>query len=154
MLLSRHDIPDDRRNVALDPPSILLMDSGTYTIQEFICKNCEAYLGWKFVRAHDGPERWKEGHYILEMDLVQEQESTEDRFADGQQPSPLGRIDEEDAHAHVPTHRRTPSAPSPPPKGASQGRRSMQALFKRAKAPRRLELDDYEGGGGPFWKPR
>ncbi|KAI0366094.1 hypothetical protein BV20DRAFT_913228, partial [Pilatotrama ljubarskyi] len=54
-------------NIALDPPSILLMDSGAYTIQEFICRSCEAYLGWKFVRAHDGPERWKEGHYILEM---------------------------------------------------------------------------------------
>ncbi|RPD67663.1 hypothetical protein L226DRAFT_447340, partial [Lentinus tigrinus ALCF2SS1-7] len=51
------------QNIALDPPSILLMDSGMYTIQEFICKNCEVYLGWKFVHAHDGPERWKEGHF-------------------------------------------------------------------------------------------
>lgn len=59
-----------RRNVALDPPSILLMDSGAYTIQEFICTACEAYLGWKFARAHDGSERWKEGHYVLELELV------------------------------------------------------------------------------------
>ncbi|KAI0765484.1 hypothetical protein C8Q74DRAFT_1161828, partial [Fomes fomentarius] len=59
----------ETRNVALDPPSILLMDSGAYTIQEFICTSCEAYLGWKFARAHDGSERWKEGHYILELEL-------------------------------------------------------------------------------------
>ncbi|RPD52138.1 hypothetical protein L227DRAFT_537246, partial [Lentinus tigrinus ALCF2SS1-6] len=62
-----YDVPDDRQNIALDPPSILLMDSGMYTIQEFICKNCEVYLGWKFVRAHDGLERCKEGHFILEL---------------------------------------------------------------------------------------
>ncbi|KAI0634667.1 hypothetical protein C8Q77DRAFT_1156077 [Trametes polyzona] len=141
------------KNVTLDPPSILLMDSGAYTIQEFICNSCETYLGWKFVRAHDGPERWKEGHYILELDLVQELEgASEERYSDGQ--SPLGRIDEEEGHVHVvPTHRRTPSAPAPPPKGAQQGRRSMQAVPKR-QVPRRLDLDDYDDGGGPFWKPR
>ena len=46
------------------------MDSGAYTIQEFICQTCEAYLGWRFTRAHDSPERWKEGHFVLEQDLV------------------------------------------------------------------------------------
>ncbi|KAI0747200.1 hypothetical protein C8Q80DRAFT_1106202 [Daedaleopsis nitida] len=61
---------NDIRNVTLDPPSILLMDSGAYTIAEFICTACDAYLGWQFVRAHDGPERWKEGLYILELDFV------------------------------------------------------------------------------------
>lgn len=137
----------------LDPPSILLMDSGAYTIQEFICKSCETYLGWKFVRAHDGSERWKEGHYILELDFVVEQDGAAEGALVEAQGSLLGRIDE--GEPYVPTHRRLPSAPTPPPpKDARQGRRSMQAVTKRTNVPRRLDLDDYEEGGGPFWKPR
>ena len=145
MLLSRHDIPDDRRNVALDPPSILLMDSGTYTIQEFICKNCEAYLGWKFVRAHDAPERWKEGYFILELDFIEEQEADDADDAAVELVNPGSRM----ANG---LHRRTMSAadsrPSTP-KGVRQGFRSLQT---GAKTPRRVEIEDYDGG--PFWKPK
>ncbi|KAI8971322.1 hypothetical protein BD414DRAFT_224764 [Trametes punicea] len=138
------------KNIVLDPPSILLMDSGAYTIQEFICQSCEAYLGWKFLRAHDGPERWKEGHFILELELVQEQDGVEAATMEGQQSS-LSRIDEEPQSS---MHSGSPSAPpTPPPKGAQQGLRSIQMGSKRTQAPRRLELDDYDGGG-PFWKPR
>ncbi|KAI0327618.1 yippee-domain-containing protein [Cubamyces sp. BRFM 1775] len=140
------------KNIILDPPSILLMDSGAYTIQEFICKSCESYLGWKFMRAHDGPERWKEGHFIVELDLVQEQDGGDVRAMEGQQ-SPLGRIDEEETHVS-PTHRRAPSeTPVPPPKGAQQGIRSFQASSRKAQLSRRLEEDEYDTGG-PFWKPR
>ena len=150
MLLSRHDIPDDRRNVALDPPSILLMDSGTYTIQEFICKNCEAYLGWKFVRAHDGPERWKEGHFILELDFVQEQDAASPGAGeedDGQ--SPVQSRAAQEAASAAGLHKRTLSVDPKPPKGVSQGRRSVLLM---PKTPRRVEVDEYDDG--PFWKPR
>ncbi|KAI0703285.1 hypothetical protein C8Q76DRAFT_632331 [Earliella scabrosa] len=139
----------ETRNVSLDPPSILLMDSGAYTIAEFICASCEAYLGWKFVRAHDGPERWKEGHFILELDLVVEED---DPGADtlalavGSGESPLG------------LHKRAMSADPRPPKGARQGYRSLQAGPKQMgvqpqnPGPRRLETDGPDAG--PFWKPR
>ncbi|CDO77123.1 hypothetical protein BN946_scf184606.g5 [Trametes cinnabarina] len=138
------------KNVVLDPPSILLMDSGAYTIQEFICKTCEAYLGWKFYRAHDGPERWKEGHFVLELDLVREENGSDAQEGDRLQ-SPLDRIDEE---ANPPTQKRSPSEPpTPPPKGARQGRRSVLVTSKRSHIPRRLELDEYDDAG-PFWKPR
>ncbi|OSD02547.1 yippee-domain-containing protein [Trametes coccinea BRFM310] len=140
------------KNVILDPPSILLMDSGAYTIQEFICKSCETYLGWKFYRAHDGPERWKEGHFVLELDLVQEQDGTQAQSGEGLS-SPLDRIEEE-PQSHPPMQKRSPSAPPPsPPKGAQQGVRSYQTASKRPHVPRKLELDDYDDGG-PFWKPR
>lgn len=57
-------------NVSLDKPSVLLMDSGAHTIQEFTCAQCEAYLGWKVVRAHEQSEKWKEGKFIFELDAV------------------------------------------------------------------------------------
>ncbi|RPD55616.1 hypothetical protein L227DRAFT_579585 [Lentinus tigrinus ALCF2SS1-6] len=142
----------ETRNIALDPPSILLMDSGTYTIQEFICKTCEAYLGWKFVRAHDGPERWKEGHFILELDFVQEQDASSASSAagaddDGQ--SPVQSREAQEAAIAAGLHKRTLSVDPKPPKGVQQGRRSVLLTPKK---PRRIEVDDYDDG--PFWKPR
>ncbi|KAI0699149.1 hypothetical protein C8T65DRAFT_659973 [Cerioporus squamosus] len=139
----------ETRNIALDPPSILLMDSGTYTIQEFICKTCEAYLGWRFVRAHDVPERWKEGHFILELDFVQEQGDTGD--GDGEDDhddheAAQSRAAQEIAELLMPPL----SADPKPPKGVKQGRRSVMLAPKK---PRRLaDLDDLDDG--PFWKPR
>ncbi|TBU28275.1 hypothetical protein BD311DRAFT_758736 [Dichomitus squalens] len=130
----------DIRNIALDPPSILLMDSGAYTIQEFICATCETYLGWKLVRAHDAPERWKEGHFILELDFVEEQE-TDDAGDPVDAARPSSRI----ANG---LHRRTMSAadPRPPtPKGVRQGFRSLQA-----GAQEQRRVDD----AAPFWQPR
>jgi len=64
--------PPSRINVRYDRPSIQLMTSGAYTIQEVICLVCTAYLGWKMIRAHERSERWKEGKHILELEFVQE----------------------------------------------------------------------------------
>jgi len=61
-----------RINVRYDRPSIQLMTSGAYTIQEVICLVCTSYLGWKMIRAHERSERWKEGKHILELEFVQE----------------------------------------------------------------------------------
>ncbi|KAI0674715.1 hypothetical protein C8Q78DRAFT_613684 [Trametes maxima] len=148
--------PRNSKNVILDPPSILLMDSGAYTISEYICRTCETYLGWKFVRALDGPERWKEGHFILELDLVDEEDDAGDeRYMEGQS-SPLSRIDEE-PHPRMPTHKRTQSGTvHPPPKAAREGLRSLQAGPKKTAASRRRNLDDDDDDydGKPFWKPR
>ncbi|KAM5541855.1 hypothetical protein V8D89_004584 [Ganoderma adspersum] len=138
------------RNVALDPPSILLMDSGAYTIQEFICKTCETYLGWRFVRAHDGPERWKEGCFVLELDFVAVHPTDSDADSDDTAVQ-ARRI----AHG---LHRRTMSAADvrrpQTPKGVGQGFRNLQAAPRpqtQVLAPRRGE-EEYDGR--PFWTPR
>jgi hypothetical protein len=46
------------------------MHSGAHTIREINCLGCSAYLGWKIVRAHELPERWKNGAYVLERDFL------------------------------------------------------------------------------------
>jgi len=61
-----------RMNVRYDRPSIQLMTTGAYTIQEVICLVCSSYLGWKMIHAHERTERWKEGKHILELEFVQE----------------------------------------------------------------------------------
>ncbi|KAF9653238.1 hypothetical protein BDM02DRAFT_3075039, partial [Thelephora ganbajun] len=57
----------DVTNVRYDRPSIQLMTSGAYTIQEIMCLGCSSYLGWKMIHAHERTERWKEGKHILEL---------------------------------------------------------------------------------------
>lgn len=47
------------------------MDTGAHTIQELTCTTCSSYLGWKIVRAHEFPEKWKEGNYLLELELLE-----------------------------------------------------------------------------------
>jgi len=63
----------DASNVRYDRPSIQLMTSGAYTIQEIMCLGCSSYLGWKMVHAHELTERWKEGKHILELEFLEEQ---------------------------------------------------------------------------------
>ncbi len=60
------------------------MNSGAHTIQECTCKTCGSYLGWRIVKAHEWPEKWKEGNCILELEFL-----TEEHADDSPLPSPL-----------------------------------------------------------------
>lgn len=39
-------------------------------MQEIVCSTCDAYLGWKIVKAHSRSERWKEGYNMLELEKL------------------------------------------------------------------------------------
>jgi len=52
------------------------MDSGVHTVEEFACGKCETLLGWRIVRAHEWPEKWKEGYSVLELSLLEEPDSS------------------------------------------------------------------------------
>ncbi|KAI0076745.1 hypothetical protein K474DRAFT_1698203, partial [Panus rudis PR-1116 ss-1] len=55
-----------------NPPTLQLMDTGAHTIQEVSCRICDTKLGWKIIRAHEWPEKWKEGNIVLELSLLEE----------------------------------------------------------------------------------
>lgn len=44
------------------------MATGAHTMSEINCGGCNTYLGWRIVRAHEPTERWKEGHFLLELE--------------------------------------------------------------------------------------
>lgn len=48
------------------------MDTGAHTVQDVVCSVCSTTLGWKIVRAHEWPEKWKEGNIVLELELLEE----------------------------------------------------------------------------------
>ena len=53
--------------------SVMLMNSGAYRVQNCSCGACGEPLGWKFVRAAEKTEKWKEGYFILELNLLEEE---------------------------------------------------------------------------------
>ncbi|KAJ3803032.1 hypothetical protein GGU11DRAFT_695456 [Lentinula aff. detonsa] len=56
------------RNVVVSVPRVRLMATGAHTMQELTCTKCSAYLGWKITKAFEQSERWKEGHYLMELE--------------------------------------------------------------------------------------
>ena len=50
----------------------MLMHSGAYRVQHAACAACGAPLGWKFVRAAESAEKWKEGFLVLELARLDE----------------------------------------------------------------------------------
>lgn len=62
--------PIRRSNVAFGERKIYLMHSGAYTVRDMSCINCDHYIGWKIVQAHEREERWKEGAYVVERHFV------------------------------------------------------------------------------------
>ncbi|KAF9029015.1 yippee-domain-containing protein, partial [Hymenopellis radicata] len=55
-------------HVNLSRPTVHLMNTGAHTMEEISCSTCHTYLGWHIVRAHSSSERWKEGHFLLELE--------------------------------------------------------------------------------------
>jgi hypothetical protein len=57
------------------PPTLLLMNSGAYRVQNSTCSGCDTIIGWKFVSATEKTEKWKEGHFLLELEHLEEESS-------------------------------------------------------------------------------
>lgn len=48
------------------------MTTGTYTVCDLRCRQCGHYLGWKYVTSSEESQKFKEGRYILELELITE----------------------------------------------------------------------------------
>ncbi|GAA5873308.1 hypothetical protein JCM3774_005937 [Rhodotorula dairenensis] len=53
-------------NVALGPPEDRPMTTGLHTVRDVMCAKCGETLGWKYDRAYESAQKYKEGKYILE----------------------------------------------------------------------------------------
>ncbi|VEU20758.1 DEKNAAC101757 [Brettanomyces naardenensis] len=59
-------------NVQMGPPQLRRMTTGVYTVCELLCRQCGKYLGWKYLKSSDSTQKFKEGRFILEVDLLTE----------------------------------------------------------------------------------
>lgn len=77
-----------------------LLLTGQHRVADLHCAGCNSLLGWKYERAFEASQRYKEGKYIIELaHLIKENRWTESTFPSppssgyqsGEATSPVGR---------------------------------------------------------------
>jgi Yippee zinc-binding/DNA-binding /Mis18, centromere assembly len=46
------------------------MTTGRHTVRDIKCRQCKETVGWKYDKAFEAPEKYKEGKFILEEELL------------------------------------------------------------------------------------
>jgi hypothetical protein len=46
------------------------MTTGRHIVQDGLCKNCKEVVGWRYIKAYEASEKYKEGKIILEAELL------------------------------------------------------------------------------------
>ncbi|CAL1706390.1 unnamed protein product [Somion occarium] len=44
--------------------------TGVHTVEDVYCKGCNERLGWKYVKASDNSQKYKEGKFLLEREKL------------------------------------------------------------------------------------
>ncbi|KAJ1937679.1 hypothetical protein EC988_007820, partial [Linderina pennispora] len=47
-----------------------LLMTGIHTVCDLCCIVCDSVVGWKYIRAHDRSQQYKEGRYVLEQSRI------------------------------------------------------------------------------------
>jgi len=59
-------------NVTKGPPEDRVMITGLHTVSDVYCIQCQTVLGWKYDKAFESSQKYKEGRFILEKSLIVE----------------------------------------------------------------------------------
>ncbi|KAI1816016.1 yippee [Poronia punctata] len=46
------------------------MTTGRHVVRDITCRQCKATVGWKYDKAYENSEKYKEGKFILEGELL------------------------------------------------------------------------------------
>lgn len=46
------------------------MTTGRHVVRDIACKQCGDTVGWKYDKAYEASEKYKEGKFILEAELL------------------------------------------------------------------------------------
>lgn len=57
-------------NVIEGEPNDRPMTTGNHTVRDIYCCKCGITLGWKYDKAYETSQKYKEGKYILERNLL------------------------------------------------------------------------------------
>jgi hypothetical protein len=57
-------------NVKLGPCEDRELITGLHTVADISCTGCDTVLGWKYVVAYEESQKYKEGRYIIEKQMV------------------------------------------------------------------------------------
>lgn len=51
-------------------PAERTMTTGIHIVRDIECSNCQQVVGWKYDKAYEPHEKYKEGKFILELELL------------------------------------------------------------------------------------
>jgi hypothetical protein len=57
-------------NISVGPQEDRLLMTGRHTVADIYCLECQEVLGWKYEKAYEESQKYKEGKYILEKAKV------------------------------------------------------------------------------------
>ncbi|CAE6369171.1 unnamed protein product [Rhizoctonia solani] len=59
-------------NIKIGPPGDRPMTTGLHTVRDIYCVRCGETLGWKYDKAYEQSQKYKEGKFILERFLLED----------------------------------------------------------------------------------
>ncbi|KAK3997726.1 Yippee/Mis18 [Cladorrhinum sp. PSN332] len=59
-------------NVETGDPSERNMTTGRHIVRDILCRQCKEVVGWKYDKAFESSEKYKENKFILEAELLAE----------------------------------------------------------------------------------
>ncbi|KAM5376378.1 hypothetical protein ACJZ2D_005600 [Fusarium nematophilum] len=57
-------------NIETGAPQERNMTTGRHIVRDIMCRRCKEYIGWKFDKAYEPSEKYKEGKLVLEAELL------------------------------------------------------------------------------------
>ncbi|KAL6856192.1 hypothetical protein ACP4OV_018994 [Aristida adscensionis] len=57
-------------NVSLGPNEDRYLMTGLHTVNDIYCSCCQQLLGWRYEKAYNEDQKYKEGKYILEKNMM------------------------------------------------------------------------------------
>ena len=57
-------------NIEAGEPSERNMTTGRHVVRDITCRTCGEVVGWKYDKAYESSEKYKEGKFILEAELL------------------------------------------------------------------------------------
>lgn len=57
-------------NIDTGEPSERAMTTGKHVVSDITCRECKETVGWKYDKAYESSQKYKEGKFILEAELL------------------------------------------------------------------------------------
>ncbi|KVH91760.1 hypothetical protein Ccrd_006209 [Cynara cardunculus var. scolymus] len=57
-------------NVSIGPKENRHLMTGLHVVADAYCSDCREVLGWKYLRAYDRTQKYKEGKFVLEKSRI------------------------------------------------------------------------------------
>jgi hypothetical protein len=61
-------------NILIGPKEDRQLMTGLHTVADVYCSKCHEVLGWKYERAYEATQKYKEGKYILEKSKIMKED--------------------------------------------------------------------------------